>query len=317
MAKVNKILTAFLLALAACSTKYDEVAPDTILKVSVINESTSLPLKDATVYIYDDSTLFKQTITSVDEPTGFITSSVTNDTGNVVIPKLKPGVQYFVYAYYQDFTIVDGTYITLDNSAQQFVLKNELVRGSITKTTIPVRASDGFVVFWTKASNAVSLPINTFIANSSVGAITQGNAAPIPFQPGNVTARARAGITSVEGKSITGCLWVNQVNVVAGGILNYGLSDCDVGTVAFYTDNLNAGVLPIQLTLNANDPIGNISAVVASTPVDCSAANLATAVRIPGNYTYQATSNSGNCVWSGTFTLTSGACTLIYLTQCN
>lgn len=318
MAKINKILTAISLVLvASCSTKYDEVAPDTVLKVSVINESNSQPLRGAVVYVYDNESAFKKTIASVDEPSGFAVSYVTNDTGQVVIPKLKTNVQYFVYAYYKDSTIVAGTYITLDNSAKQYELKNILTQSSITTVTIPVRPSDGFVVFWTAASNAASLPIAAFIGSSSVGTVTQSSASGVAFQSGSVTARARAGQNTVEGESGTGCVWVDGVNVIPGSFSFYPLSDCGLGTAAFYTDNVNAGVLPIRITINANDNIGSITSVVTSTPPDCAAANLTTAFRTPGGYTYEATSTSGNCVWTGTFVLDIGSCNLIYLDKCN
>ncbi len=317
MAKVGKILTTIVLALAAACSTNNAVVPDTVLKVTVLNESTNLPLKGATIYLYDNTDLFTQTISSIADPSGYITSLVANDSGKVVIPKLKAGVHYYVYAYFRDTSIVKGTYITLDNSSSQYVLKNELTRSSITSITIPVRPSDGFIVFWTHPSNNAALPIDAFIANAAAGTLTQGNTAPVAFQSGSVTARARAGQATVEGKSSTGCLWAGQTKVNAGGFSFYSLQDCSVGTVAFYTDNVNATVLPIQLMLNANDGIGNISSVVSATPTICAALNLIRASRVPGSYTYQAVSPSGNCVWNGTFTLTAGGCNLIYLNQCN
>jgi hypothetical protein len=318
MAKAGKILAGLLITLiAGCSTKYNEVVPDTVLKVSVINENTNQPVSGATVYLYDDSVAFKKTTSSIADPDGFIASFITNDTGRIVIPKLKSNVQYYVYAYYKDNTIVNGTYITLDNSAKQFFLKNDLTIGSVTSITIPIRPADGFVVIWTQNSNSSALPINTFLESSSVGTITQGNSAPAPFQPGSVTARARTGNITIEGKSATGCFWINQVKVNPGGFVYYNLQDCTVGSMGFYTDNVNSSVLPIQITLNANDAIGSVSSVVSSVPADCSSANVVSALRVPGNYTYQAVSTSGNCVWSGTITVTTGGCNLIYLNKCN
>ena len=318
MAKAGKILIVLLAVLiAACSTKYNEVVPDTVLKVSVINESTNQPITGATVYLFDDSTAFRKTTASIDDPTGYLTSSLTNDTGRVVISKLKSNAQYYVYASFKDNTIVNGTYVTLDNSAKEFVLKNKLAAGSVTSITIPVRPADGFVVIWTSTTNTGSLPIDAFVGSSPAGTLTQGNAAPVPFQAGSVTARARAGKATLESKSASGCFWINEVTINPAGFVYYHLQDCNVGTVAFYTDNVNSAVLPIQLTLNANDGIGSISAVVSSAPTDCSAANLVTAARIPGNYTYQAVSSSGNCIWNGTFTVTTGGCNLIYLNKCN
>lgn len=318
MAKVGKILTSLLIVfIAACSTKYNEVVPDTVLQVSVINEGTNHPIAGATIYLYEDSVAFQKTITSVGDPTGFTNSFITNDSGKVVIPKLKNNIQYYVYAYFKDNTILNGTYITLDNSAKQFVLKNNLTIGSVTTITIPVRPADGFVVIWTPNSNTNALPIDAFIESNPVGTLTQGHSSPAPFQPGSVTARARSGKVTLEGKSGTGCFWINQVTVNPGGYAYYDLQDCTVGTLAFYTDNLNSSVLPIQITLNANDAIGGISTVVSSVPTDCTAPNLLKAIRVPGNYTYEAISTSGNCIWTGTITLTAGGCNLIYLNKCN
>ena len=267
--------------------------------------------------MYDDSAAFHQTISSVAEPSGFVSSYTTDNAGAATIEKLKTNTSYFVYAYYKDASIITGTYITLDNSAKQYELKNTLADGSKTVVTISLRPSDGFIVLWTGSSNSAALPIDVFVNNSTAGSVTKGNSLPSLFQTGSVSQRVRAGKAMIEGKSLSGCYWTNQVTVIAGSITYFGLADCSVGTIAFYTDFVNASDLPIQLTLNANDAIGTVSAVVSTTPADCSAVNLVTALRVPGNYTYQAVSASGHCVWSGSFTLTAGECNLIYLTKCN
>jgi len=318
MSKAGKILvTLLLLFLAACSTKYAEVVPATELSVRVVREDTKAPLGGATVYLYASDTAFNQTISSVAKPSGYISSFTTDAQGDVLISGLKVNIQYYVYAYYRDSTIIQGTYITLDNSAGNYVLKNNLPQGSITSITIAVKPSDGFILFWTKPSNNTALPISVYVGNSLVGTILQGNAAPAPFQSGSVSARVRSGTMTVEGKSGTGCIWANQVTVAAGTFLYDSLSTCRVGTIAFYTDAVNTTALPIQITLDANDGIGTISSIVTATPSDCSAANLVTVVRTPGNYTYQAVSASSNCLWNGEFTLAAGECQLLYLTQCN
>jgi hypothetical protein len=318
MSKAGKILSTLLLLLtAACSTKYAEVVPDTELSVTAVRADTQAPLEGATIYLYDSDTAFHQTISSVAAPSGFISSFTTDSKGAVLISGLKANVQYYVYAYYKDSTIIQGTYITLDNSAQEYVLKNNLPQGSITNITIAVKPSDGFVLFWTNESNSAALPIAAYVGNSAVGTILEGNAAPAPFQSGSVSARVRSGTLTVEGKSGTGCIWTNQVTVDAGTFFYYNLADCSVGTIAFYTDAVNTNVLPIQLTLNANDGIGTITSPVTDTPSDCNSPNLVTIARTPGNYTYQAISPNGNCVWNGDFTLAAGECNLIYLTQCN
>ena len=318
MAKARKILTAFLLTLGvACSTKYNEVKPDTVIEVFVNDEATGRAISGARVLLYDDSAAFHQTISSAAEPSGFVSSYTTDNTGAATIEKLKTNTNYFVYAYYKDTTVITGTYITLDNSARQYALKNTLADGSQTVVTISLRPSDGFIVLWTGSANSAALPIDVFVNNISAGSVTKGNSLPSLFQTGSVSQRMRAGKAIIEGKSSSGCYWTNQVTVNAGSIRYFGLTDCSVGTIAFYTDFVNTSDLPIQLTLNANDAIGTISAVVSSTPTDCSAVHLATALRETGNYTYQAVSASGNCVWSGSFMLTAGECNLIYLTKCN
>jgi hypothetical protein len=68
--------------------------------------------------------------------------------------------------------------------------------------------------------------------------------------------------------------------------------------------------------LNANDALPNLTSAVGSLPTDCTAGNMVKAVRIPGNYTYEAISPSSSCLWTGSFSLAANQCVLIQLNTC-
>src|SRR5580704_4073978 len=146
MAKTGKILIWAGVILCACSTKYDEAEPDTELVVTIKNV-TNAPLDNANVYVYDDLSVFNQTaLTGV--PAGFLAMSQTTQ-GAAIIKNLPFNKLLYVYASYQDTSIFHGTYITLDNSDENFIIENPLTRGSVTSLTITVGPADGFITFWT------------------------------------------------------------------------------------------------------------------------------------------------------------------------
>jgi hypothetical protein len=315
MAKAGKILIYVGITLSACSTKYNEVEPETELVVTIKND-TGTPLDKADVYVFDDLTAYNQTA-ATGAPAGFLATAQTNQ-GTVTITNLPFDKQLYVYAGYQDKDLFPGTYITFDNSTENFNLKNPLARGSVTSLEIILKAADGFITFWTQETNSAALPIDVFLGGNPDGTLAQTALSPPGvFESNGLTVRVRKGNINIEGKSSTGCLWTNQISTALGKNITYQLSNCAVGTVAFYTDSSNASKLPISLTLNSNDDIGNITSATTIIPTDCSAVNLSIALRVPGNYTYEAVSPSGSCIWTGTFTVTAYGCTLIPLPTCN
>jgi hypothetical protein len=315
MAKAGKILIAIGITLWACSTTYNEVAPDTELIVTVENETGQL-LDVVDVYVFESHAAFTQTAGS-GVPAGFLITGKTKQ-GVVTLTNLPFDQGLYIYATWQDTAVFPGTYVTFDNSDQSYSLKNPLTRGSVTSLHIVVKPADGFITFWTSVADSSSLPINVFLGGVSGGTLNHSSASPpTHFQSQGLTVRARKGNVNIEGKSPSGCLWADTVTAIAGQNIIYQFTNCTVGTIAFYTDNSNATKLPISVTLNSNDVIGDVIAPVTTTPADCSAINLATAFRVPGDYTYEAKSANGNCLWTGTFTLVTNNCTIIQLSTCN
>ena len=315
MAKVGKILIIIATGLLwRCSTNYDEVAPDTILVITIVNPSGAL-ISGASIYTTTSKQTFN-TLVASGGASGGLTPAVTGANG---VASVTIGVDsVYVYAIYKNESLFPGTYITEDNSDGEYTLKNEVSRGSVSSLQITVKPADGFITFWTTSANNTVLPINVFLATTPGGVLNQSASSPPGlFQLDGLTVRARKGNITIEGKSTSGCLWADQVLLGGGQSVNYQLVDCSVGTVAFYTDNTNSAKLPITLLLNANDVVPNISVAFATTPLDCLSANLAKAFRTPGTYTYEAISPTGNCVWTGTFTLAPNDCKLISMATCN
>ncbi len=315
MEKAGKILILASAAfLCTCVTDFQSVAPPTSLSITVQNGSSVL-LDGADLYVFDNANSFNQAIGS-GSPAGFV-STAKSTNGIALFDQLAPEVLYYIYAVYKDTAPIAGTYITYDNADEKYSLKNSLSAGSLTSLRIVLKPADGLITFWTTPSNNPVLPISIFSGSASIGTIAQSFAtAPAAFSTGAVTLRARKGTVVMEGKSAAGCLWTDTFTVTGGQNVFYKLGDCGVGTIAFYTDNTNATKLPINIKLNANDALSDLTTISSSVPTTCSAPNLVTAVRIPGTYTYEAISPSGNCLWTGTFTLGANACNLIALPTC-
>jgi hypothetical protein len=315
MEKAGKILmVAGAVLLCTCVTDYESVAPPTELTLSIANESGTL-LSGADVYIYEDLTAFNQTIDS-GTPAGFVNTTKSTN-GNAQLGQLKSDISYYLYVLYKDPTVFPGTYVTYDNSEEKFSLKNKLTPGSLSSVRITLKPTDGFITYWTANANTNILPIDIFHGTTAKGILTQSlTAQPALFQTGALTLRTKKGNITFEGKSAAGCLWASTVTLAGSQSIFYQLEDCSVGTIAFYSDNTNNSKLPITLKLNANDVLPNITAAVGLIPADCSANNLVQAVRIPGNYTYEAVSTAGNCIWTGSFSLGANECKLIPLSTC-
>jgi len=315
MEKACKILT-FLSAvlLWTCVSDLQTVAPLTGLSITIQNDSGTL-LDGVDVFIFDNQVAFNQTVSSR-TPTGFV-KSTRSAKGNAQFDQLADNVLYFIYATYKDLAKIPGTYITYDNAEEKFSLKNKLTAGSLSSLLIVLKPSDGLITFWTDASNSAVLPISIFSGTAPVGSITQPlPSAPAAFSAGSGTVRAGKGVLTIEGKSGSGCVWVKTLNIIPGQNTTYQLETCGVGSIAFFTDATNISRLPITLQLNANDALPAMTSVVSAGIPSCGAANTITVFRVPGTYTYQANSVSGNCVWTGSFILAVNSCALVSIATC-
>ncbi len=315
MTNAGKILiVTALISLWQCAAKDDKIDLNKELSV-IVEDSTGVPLDGADVYVFDNKTLFNQTI-STGDPAGFVSSAKTIN-GTVVLKNLNATLQYHIYATYKDYGLFPGSFITLDNSDGNFAVVNSITPGSISTLRISLKPVDGFVTFWTANSNSAALPIDIFFGSDVAGQLPASSSSPPgPFQPGGQTIRSRMGTLALQGHSVTGCAWKGQVTITPGQNSVYQFSDCAVGTVAFYTDNSNVANFPIGLTLNHRDIVAIINAPVEVTNVDCATANLAIIRRTPGEYTYLAATITSTCLWSNTFSLDANECKIIYLSTC-
>ena len=315
MEKAGKvILVTSLWLMCACATKYESVVAPTELVVAVEN-SAGVPLDGANVYIYDDLSAFNQRFSTPD-PVGFL-STTKSLNGIAKLGELNATSTYYLHVGFKDTAPFPGNYVNYDNSDEKFILKNKLTQGSVTYVRVVLTPADGFITFWTPSSNTAVLPIDVFYGTTKVGTVSQTFSSPPGISaPGATTIRTRKGVVTWEGKSASGCIWSNTITLAGAQSVFYQLEDCGVGTIAFYTDNTNASRLPITLKLNANDVLTNIISVVSAVPPDCNAANLVKAIRVPGTYTYLATSTVSGCAWTGSFVLAANQCKLIPLSIC-
>ena len=179
-------------------------------------------------------------------------------------------------------------------------------------STTPPPAATGQVVFWT--DNAQLAPI-TVQVNGVSGSITAAHAAaPACGASGAYTVTLPAGPQSFSGSNPAGLTWNGSVTVTAGACTTFRLFSSatpppapSTGQVAFWTDN----ALLAPISVKVGTLAGSITGAHTAAPA-CGAAGAYTVTLPAGSHAYTA-SNAAGLQWSGTATVTAGACTTVRL----
>ncbi|HEX2208322.1 MAG TPA: hypothetical protein VHG93_11620 [Longimicrobium sp.] len=186
-----------------------------------------------------------------------------------------------------------------------------------TGTPPPPAPGTGQVAFWT--DNAGLVPISVTV-NGLSGSITAAHAAaPSCGVAGAYTVTLPAGSHGFTASNGAGVRWSGSVNVTAGGCSRLRLYQTSTpptppppspgtGRVMFWTST--AALTPISVSVGGLS--GAISSAYASTP-SCGAAGTFTVTLAPGTYAYTAQSGGGSR-WSGSVSVTAGACLALRLT---
>ena len=247
---------------------------------------------------------------------GYIAKASTDINGKVIFEKLVTDYDYYFLIEYRD----RARFVDLNNYDTEFKFSQNLTKGTYTFAKITLSQAKSVVGFYVPQDMAANLPVKLYIGNDTTAVLIDSSAATAvtgPNQKGVLDYRFSAGIQNWHAKSAKGCFWGGSINVgTTESFSPVSLNGCMSGSVSFYVDTTNTVNLPIKITLNSADQIGTLNSTHSGIP-NCFGANMLSAARDTGTYTYTAESLKTSCVWQGKVKITQGGCQTILLPKCN
>lgn len=301
------------LILAACKKTKEIIYDPTNVDLTVVDDNGN-PLQGAVIRLFDDIDKYQNSKEGGAE-TGYVTKVISDKDGKAYFDDLNSEKSYYFLVTYRDRV----RFLDLDNQDQNYAF-DQLTRGTTSKIKIQLEPAKSVVSFYANNTISGQLPISLFIDEDSIGTITESvNGKPTTaFEKGTLSFRLSQGTKNWYAKSALGCIWTGQVQVKAiESFEPISLQDCNAGSVTFYTDEENKGILPVKITLGKNDQIGQMNSYLSTVPTGCFQKGTVTAARDVGTYTYTAESVRSGCVWTGTVTIAKGSCSTIKLSKCN
>lgn len=247
-------------------------------------------------------------------------TGTTDTQGYVTLDKVLADKYYLIMAHTrQPGSTFTEYYIDYDNYDGGFALPIELQKASVMNAKVKVVPANAWVVFWTDLSNSGIVPIKVKATPSDSGEVSGSNTSPQIRGIGNYVAPVRKGYQKFYAvKKSSFSTWTIDTNVVANTFMFVKLGTASNKVVSFYaSDSLSLSPTnPITVTVGQNQVIGTITAGLSGIQSACGSANMVSANLTPGNYTYFAKSASGDCYWTGSFTVGTSACQTIRLGNC-
>lgn len=317
MKKIALKISLGLLALLAASC-VTELIPDpspTRLGINVLDDNKE-KVYGVSVYLFDNEIDFNDA-----KKTGNVSKRIKEgiteqlgDSVSLVFTNLNYNSDYYVFVSYRD----RKRFVDLDNFSTSYLVTQKILYQETT-TTVNVNLSQAksSISFYSNNAPASQFPIKIFLANDSIGKLTE-NTTGLP-NPSSTQGVLNYKISSGDtwfAKSAGGCFWAGSIEVDGTeSFLPIKLEDCDAGAITFWVKDVNASLLPIQLTLNGLDDIGSLQK--SGEALECFSEKGLSVGRKAGTYTYTAKSLSKSCNWTGTIDLGVGNCQMIELKPCN
>ena len=309
MKQTKLIILIFCLFIFANSCKVKEgFSPKLVAVKFIITDPQDQLITGARVYLFNNQQDLEKTI-AFKSAFGAVDSTVSTN-GNASI-EVDPEKQYYVWIVYRDQT----RRITFTNNNYSYIL-SDLRRNIDITVRVKLTAVDGTIGFWTK--DTTSLPIEIVFDNETSNLTLPLPEAPASaFVPGIALYEKNEARLKYYAKNTKGCVWTGTVAVKKGEFTPVELVACDNGEVIFWTRNQNNNLLPIQIVINGNENIGDLS-FSQDTPFACGdpITNVLQMYKEPGTYTYVASTSNGPCVWTGSFTVVKNQCTVVELKVC-
>lgn len=294
---MKKIIYITLLLVLVFSCKKDEVSEvyTTDLELVVTNQF-NVPVAGANVFLFDNAADYE--VMKNGNQGLSLANKATNTDGKVVFAGLDESIKYY-------FHVISG-----ENTNQQtdFTLKENLTKGAVTTAVIVLESTDSYLIFSTNQSNANNLPIDIFVdgvKQSSVNNSGTDNAIQVSVEDG---------IRTYKAIGVGGCYWEGEIDVAIGESKSVVLESCNTGSVVFYSSAAVDSRVGITITLSQTDEIGTITAKSDIIPDCTNPAEGIVVTRPVGTYLYRAV--SGDCLWTGTVTISANGCGKVEIAEC-
>jgi hypothetical protein len=316
----QRFFILLLIGLACCKAKEDVITPPVELIINVKDTNNNPLTFNVPVYLFDNYQSYINAKTYYTGANALVTDTAVN--GQCTFLNLHANKQYYIYAHYKNYSALSGSqgkyYIDYDNSDNSkitsIVLDSSANISPKVTGTIVMKPADGLVSFWTQNVNQNDLPIQVFLDNNLFGIIdTTFSGQPFYTASGVLNGLVKAGTHNYYATSnnCSGCTWETQpIEIKGGENFSIQLPTCNTGTVIFWTDASNSAALPIDIIRSdSNTVIATITSATSSQPQFY--ATSAKVVDLPNTYYYTAVSRTNkNCVWTGSYTITAGQCTI-------
>lgn len=310
----------------ACSPETEVEIPQTELHITVYKNGDTAVARGAVVVLFDDENTFFTQISNHGNK-GSIMDTVADGNGEVVFKGLKTDKKYFVMAYVVDSLKFArfGYKMYEDNSLTGYEVLRFLNEGSITYASVDIVPSDALVSFYAGTNNTEGVPVQIFVDSIPMGTITQIknptdtvpiNPASNPVQNGVITAKVQLGVVPSPVRFVNNyeCNNIQKLDVRPGNFSAVDANVCDAGLVSFWTVDGNKDILPISITINNNNVIGELDTTARAEPTTLKSPFYLNTVLEPGRYTYFATATG--CNWQGEFTVESKKQLKIRIARC-
>lgn len=301
------VCISFILFFDGCRNR-DNVAPGLTTLKFVLKDDSMKDVNGAKVYLFDNLNDWERSKNFL-TPTNVVDSTLSS-AGNAAV-NIDPTKNYYLLVMYTDpkrkVTMLNVRY---DSTIQQ-------LPGNIDITVqIRLQPIDGNIGFFTLDNSPDPI---TIIMGNETFVLRNGRASTPDFASDAdlVLVNRRPGKYKYYARNATGCVWTGESTLSLGGFQKINLQPCTNSKIIFYTRDHNAAKLPITVTLNEDDVVGNLASTQQNYDCGDAEASVLVADRQPGTYTYFATSADGKCLWTGKIELTSTQCSVVRLGRCN
>lgn len=235
---------------------------------------------------------------------------------------------YYLYVYKFD----NSNNVNFSNFALDGAIKRLPSRAKVYLKT-KIIPDDGNLVFYSSASNL--MPITVTVTNFDTPLYTEtkviSQVFSSPGTPNFIDNLSSAwfnydpGKYTYYAKSNDGCVWQGLVNLSKGLSSPVSLSKCPNGKISFFTQNFNASILPLVITINGiNASTYYVKTLISASNLNLSGndcnnltqSDIVIFTQNEGFYQYFAESQSGNCAWTGIIKLGTDVCTFVGFDDC-
>ena len=308
-------LGALLLWPLACTKESEDFRPVSEINLLVSNEKFE-KVSGATIAIFENISDYENASQSRIYNKAY--KVITSNSEGMATFELQPDRQYYIIV-----TCFDAKRnIRLTNIGTSALIKPLPKRSRIHLEMI-LYPENGNVIFYTTMLNKV--PIDITISEKvsqkfekfDLSLVYTATSLPTISSEQVLKIQREPGIYTYYARSKSGCVWIGEFKAENAKTILIDLTQCQTGTVSFFTPAVNDSLFPLSIKLNRDEINGQLNASRQTMNCADEKSNSYTTTLKYGLYTYLIKSASGRCVWTGNFTVTDGDCLIIPIEECS